>query len=108
MKHGSRASYLRGCRCPECREASSTYLRNYRAGVRLRKKAEHGTYSGYTGGCRCPECRAANAADKRERREKGLAPPVHGRDGYANHRCRCDICRAGWRAYRRDYRQRSS
>ena len=31
-EHGTRACYCHGCRCPDCREANSDYMRAHRAG----------------------------------------------------------------------------
>ena len=28
--HGTKAGYTKGCRCPECREAQATYMRQFR------------------------------------------------------------------------------
>ncbi len=124
-RHGTANGYknLR-CRCDDCREAATAYLREqtavpcaagcgrnvwgrYRPGAMCRtciaeamRTAEHGTESRYTNsGCRCGPCtRAANSA-RAERRGKSV-PSVHNRSGYTNG-CRCDVCRDANRAYNR-------
>ena len=50
------------CRCEECREAATEYMREWKNGSK-REPPEHGTYSGYTNwDCRCDDCKEANAA----------------------------------------------
>lgn len=90
--HGSLTTYVRGCRCDECRAASTVYMRDYRArriaaGERIVRGTfrqgrrqirrvtdplpRHGTVARYVlraGPCRCDECRAANARETRHRR----------------------------------------
>jgi AraC-like DNA-binding protein len=80
--HGTNASYARGCRCDECKEAARAYQREYVA----RRRAEgppadkHGTAYGYTLGCNdrstCPATPTCVDAmleqDIARRREKGI------------------------------------
>lgn len=68
---GTYASYGRGCRCEECRDANTE---KQRVTVRkMREKglppgdARHGTDGGYRNwGCRCKPCRRAGAEKNRE------------------------------------------
>ena len=36
--HGTRGHYMRGCRCPLCREANNEYMRNYMKEKRRRAR----------------------------------------------------------------------
>lgn len=79
-QHGIISSYVRGCRCTECRAANAERQRRNQASRRLdrRKKAErveingvlvhpdpygrHGTVTAYTTcGCRCDACRESES-----------------------------------------------
>lgn len=121
--HGNYSRYQNhGCRCDRCREAATTYAREWRHRtgyalpredylLLLRRKAElrdnHGTETRYKFGCRCDVCKAAAAQARRDRRNFNRTPPtVHGTHaGYSNG-CRCDACRAATNAYRREWRRR--
>jgi len=37
-KHGTKSMYAKGCKCADCLAGTAAYIKNYRAGVRLRKK----------------------------------------------------------------------
>lgn len=64
---GTWSAYVRGCRCAQCRQAATTYVRE-RARSR---EPRHGTLTQYTnGGCRCEPCRAAGAAYRRDRKRR--------------------------------------
>lgn len=67
IRHGERAGYFRGCRCPECVAANTADQM-----VRRRKRA----------------------ADVRAGRRQ---PPSHGASGYFNWGCHCDVCKAAGR-----------
>lgn len=55
--HGTNASYARGCRCDDCREANREYMRAYRERRRAAGPGEyHGTAYGYQMGCRGTGC----------------------------------------------------
>lgn len=55
--HGTNASFARGCRCDECREANREYMRAYRERRRAAGPGEyHGTAYGYQMGCRGTGC----------------------------------------------------
>lgn len=78
--HGTNASYARGCRCDDCREANRAYGRAYIARRRAAgvDEGKHGTAYGYQLGCRSncpvtPTCSdAALAAENRRRRDQGI------------------------------------
>ena len=68
--HGRISTYIHGCRCDECREASRRKRRAQRERVRG-NPPEHGTLNAYTNyACRCEECRAV----ARERYLANLEP----------------------------------
>lgn len=80
--HGHYRTYLKGCRCADCREAHRTKNARLRAtwaqDPSAADRAGHGkaaTYSNY--GCRCSECCEANtahvAAYRARNRNKGGA-----------------------------------
>ena len=55
--HGTRARYVSGCSCDECRAANRAYMRS----LKTRPVPNHGV-SGYTNyGCRCATCRRAHS-----------------------------------------------
>ncbi len=87
--HGTYDGYLNhGCRCDECRQAHTDYMRirNHRTG-RCRPRAEvfaerrataeargnHGTESRYELGCRCTVCREGVRQARARRRAKATA-----------------------------------
>ncbi len=45
MRHGTLTAYRNGCRCDECKQASSAYSREYRNRVDRRKYRKAFTYS---------------------------------------------------------------
>lgn len=62
--HGTRAGYIRGCTCEECRVANNRYALERKRRVREgeMKIPSHGL-SGYTNyGCKCSICKAAGSA----------------------------------------------
>lgn len=89
LGHGTNASYARGCRCDECKDAQRAYHRAWMASRREAAGAiaeeHHGTAYGYQLGCRsrkqcpgtpsCPD--ASLAEERRRRRQAGIpaAPP---------------------------------
>ena len=114
MIHGTRSSYVSGCRCTACTAANTEYHLN---GMRPRYAAKlaadpdsqpHGSDSTYTNyGCRCEQCRAAHAikcAKSAEDRAARLAadPTIrpHGdRNTYTGWGCRCAECTAAVARY---------
>lgn len=70
MKHGLVSSYSHGCRCAECRVASTEYhrARNVeRKGSLTPDDPRHGTTNAYSNfGCRCVYCYLAQS-DKNRR-----------------------------------------
>jgi predicted transcriptional regulator len=69
--HGTTASYLRGCRCAECREEHRARSVERRAARRRRAipaDVTHGAAAYVNWGCRCDVCRAANSAKTSARR----------------------------------------
>jgi predicted transcriptional regulator len=71
--HGTTASYLRGCRCPQCREEHRARSVERRAARRRRAipaDVTHGAAAYANWGCRCDVCRAANSAKTAARRER--------------------------------------
>ncbi|GGV80392.1 WhiB family transcriptional regulator [Streptomyces thermoviolaceus] len=76
--HGDHRTYMKGCRCDDCRKAKAAYMatwRNSRLGDAAgADRAGHGKQSTYMNyGCRCQRCKAANAAAQRERRTRRRA-----------------------------------
>ena len=71
--HGTVNRYTQGCRCPECKAASSTYRLRMRRGQQAMAAKDpavipHGTTNGYSNyRCRCDECKAVWNADRRRR-----------------------------------------
>jgi predicted transcriptional regulator len=69
--HGTTASYLRGCRCAQCREEHRARSVERRAARRRRAipaDVTHGAAAYVNWGCRCEVCRAANSAKTSARR----------------------------------------
>ncbi len=79
IEHGTRAAYLRGCRCDLCCSAGRAYQRAYDRARRTemprdrghasaellsrkRPRLTHGKRSTYDRGCPCEACREANRA----------------------------------------------
>lgn len=94
-KHGTGNRYNRGCRCPECADATRERMAKRR---HSRKPPVHGTKSAYRNhGCRCDPCKAAGSVENAQNREKltaGEWQNSHGSwlrwlDG-----CRCVCCEA--------------
>ena len=123
IPHGTKNAYNNyGCRCDECKAASSRYMaERYKVSCaggcgRLvwhipsrprtglcpvclglaRREDRHGTEGIYKR-CKCDVCRAAAAAARRVRR-RFAEPKVHNRNGYTNG-CRCAVCREAHRVY---------
>lgn len=117
-KCGTTTGYAQGCRCESCRDATRTYNRAYKNGMRVgrgrpKKAVAHGTITMYTKrGCRCDECRenwrryskqaarryrAAKYANREQPKEKVL---IHGRiTTRRRHGCQCVPCRAAYAEY---------
>lgn len=77
--HGRVATYIAGCRCEDCRGASTDYHRERR---RVR-------------------------TEQRENGVAVADEIVHGRNStYCNHSCRCDECREAHRIYGAEIRKR--
>jgi len=86
LGHGTNASYARGCRCDDCREAAAAYKKEWTEQRKRSAEAipaeNHGTPYGYQLGCRsrtdCPaeiSCIDASLAEERRRRREA-APRV--------------------------------
>jgi hypothetical protein len=81
--HGDRRTYVKGCRCDDCREAHRVWCAERRAvwqqDPSSADRAGHGKPSTYRNhACRCDACTKANTADvnayrARRRRERALA-----------------------------------
>lgn len=73
LEHGTRSSYVYGCRCPRCRRANTDYWRLFhrargtrpRAEVDAAKAGPCGTRGAYDRGCRCDPCKAAASEHNR-------------------------------------------
>lgn len=114
VTHGLRATYVSGCRCPECKAANTAYFRTRRTsrfGVQPSRRPPGrvcGTVSKYVGGgCRCDACKQAASAYYRKYRagKRGQTPPSHGYSTYTAFGCRCGVCRKAAFDYMRSYRQ---
>lgn len=74
--HGTTMEYNRGCRCDQCRAASSaqTKAKYVPRPPRVKKGITHGLYASYcTGACRCNLCKAAAQKYRDEKKaRKGL------------------------------------
>ena len=107
--HGSASRYRErnGCRCDECRQASTRLSARERANrsERLASKAgdlPHGLSTYRNWGCRCDICRqAASDANRAERQARyaqfqaGLIQREHGTlNTYTSYGCRCLSCTA--------------
>ena len=55
--HGTVNTYRAGCRCDDCKEAMSKYMKE--AKKRLLAEAKCGTAKKYSYGCHCDKCRKA-------------------------------------------------
>lgn len=88
-EHGCERSYMRGCRCDECRKArhDARVARGETSGIRGSRGANqgdgiaHGTRRGYQkekrlGLAACEECRMANAEATRLRKQRKKFIPV--------------------------------
>ena len=97
-RHGVLASYVKGCRCDECRAANAAYSVTIRArqpkrprkprsdkGVKRKPDGPkaHGTFSAYKHPCRCDECRAAAATYNAEWRARNTDKNRHYHRNYA-------------------------
>jgi hypothetical protein len=77
-RHGTRYAYNRGCRCDDCRKASTEHGIVFRSKSFLMEGDErHGTENGYVNySCRCDKCsdshRKAMAAAYSRRKAKKL------------------------------------
>lgn len=80
--HGDHRTYIKGCRCADCREAMRVRAAEKRAAWRsdpaAAARAGHGKLSTYKNyGCRCEPCTAANTeatrAQRAARRGQALA-----------------------------------
>lgn len=94
-QHGTVSMYNNhGCRCDDCRAASSAYMMQYRLskGYKPRPEAAHGTVARYNNhGCRCDACKRAMRAYSAEHRVR-VPNDNHGLANY-NRGCRCDECK---------------
>jgi hypothetical protein len=73
--HGDHRTYLKGCRCDNCREAmrinAAEKRAHYRGDQDRADRAGHGKYTTYRNyGCRCAPCKAANTEETRMRRAR--------------------------------------
>lgn len=73
--HGTRAGYVRGCRCRPCLDATAVAQGLAKERMRANQdQAPHGTSSGYTNwSCRCDPCKAAGAVQNAKTRARRIA-----------------------------------
>lgn len=105
IQHGTRKRYEKGCRCDECRAATSSYMAKYRKTRDVGALTfPHGTHHGYSCGCRCDQCVELKRSYEANKPliDISLESFKHGSHRSYAVGCRCEKCGRAEYEYRKN------